>query len=123
MLPVTLRDVGLFAFSARTDVTIARLSATEGARTAFETVYARWDDPWRSASPYYRYQRRKYEQVIQALPRDRFGRALDLGCGLGLLAPMLAPQVEEYLGLDIAEGAANRARTIRNDLPSAQCAF
>ena len=118
MLPVTLRDVGLFAFSARTDVTIARLSATRGARTAFETVYARWDDPWRSASPYYRYQRRKYEQVIQLLPRDRFGRALDLGCGLGLLAPMLAPRVEEFLGLDIAEGAINRARERSAHLPN-----
>ena len=118
VLPVTLRDVGLFAFSARTDVTIARLSATRGARTVFETVYARWDDPWRSASPYYRYQRRKYEQVIQLLPRDRFGRALDLGCSLGLLAPMLAPRVEEFLGLDIAEGAINRARERSAHLPN-----
>ena len=89
---------------------IARLRATNGARAAFEAVYSRWNDPWMSASPRYRYQRRKYEQVVGLLSHRRFRRALDLGCGLGLLAQLLAPQVGELLGLDIAEAAIDRAR-------------
>jgi SAM-dependent methyltransferase len=104
------RDIGLFLMSARTDATIARLRATNGARAAFEAVYTRWNDPWASASPRYRYQRRKYEQVAGMLSGRRFRRALDLGCGLGLLAQFLAPQVDELLGLDIAEAAIERAR-------------
>jgi SAM-dependent methyltransferase len=107
---MTPRDIGLFLMSARTDATIARLRATNGARAAFEAVYSRWNDPWASGSPRYRYQRRKYEQVAGMLSGRRFGRALDLGCGLGLLAQLLAPQVDELLGLDIAEAAIERAR-------------
>ncbi|MGD0532371.1 MAG: class I SAM-dependent methyltransferase [Methyloceanibacter sp.] len=107
---MTPRDIGLFLMSARTDATIARLGATNGARAAFEAVYSRWNDTWASASPRYRYQRRKYEQVVGMLSGRRFRRGLDLGCGLGLLAQLLAPQVDELLGLDIAEAAIDRAR-------------
>ncbi len=107
---MTPRDIGLFLMSARTDATIARLRATDGARAAFEAVYARWNDPWAAASPLYRYQRRKYEQVVGMLAGRHFRRALDLGCGLGLLAQLLAPHVDELLGLDIAEAAVERAR-------------
>lgn len=107
---MTPRDIGLFLMSARTDAMIARLRATNGARAAFEAVYSRWNDPWASASPRYRYQHRKYEQVALMLSGRRFRRALDLGCGLGLLAQLLAPQVDELLGLDIAEAAIERAR-------------
>ena len=107
---MTPRDIGLFLMSARTDATIARLRATDGARAAFEAVYSRWNDPWAAASPLYRYQRRKYEQVVGMLAGRHFRRALDLGCGLGLLAQLLAPHVDELLGLDIAEAAVERAR-------------
>ena len=107
---MTPRDIGLFLMSARTDAAIARLRATNGVRAAFEAVYSQWNDPWASASPRYRYQRRKYEQVVDMLSGRHFRRALDLGCGLGLLAQLLAPQVDELLGLDIAEAAIERAR-------------
>lgn len=52
---MTPRDIGLFLMSARTDATIAWLRATDGARAAFEAVYARWNDPLAAASPRYRY--------------------------------------------------------------------
>jgi SAM-dependent methyltransferase len=115
---MTPRDIGLFLLSARTDAAIARLRATVGARTAFESVYSRWNDPWASASPLYRDQRRKYEQVVGLLADRRFRRALDLGCGLGLLAQLLAPQVDELLGLDIAGAAIDRARQRAALLPN-----
>jgi SAM-dependent methyltransferase len=106
------RDIGLFLKSARTDATIVRLRATLGARAAFEAVYSRWNDPWVAASPRYRYQRRKYEQVVGMLSGRHYRRALDLGCGLGLLSQLLAPQVDELLGLDIADAAIERARQL-----------
>jgi SAM-dependent methyltransferase len=112
------RDIGLFLMSARTDATIARLRATDGARAAFEAVYSRWNDPWASASPRYRYQRRKYELVVGMLSGRHFRRALDLGCGLGLLAQLLAPQVDELLGLDIADAAIELARQRAAHLPN-----
>jgi SAM-dependent methyltransferase len=115
---MTPRDIGLFLMSARTDAAIGRLRATKGARAAFEAVYSRWNDPWSSASPRYRYQRRKYEQVVGMLSGRHFREALDLGCGLGLLAELLAPQVDELLGLDIAEAAIERARQRAAHLPN-----
>jgi SAM-dependent methyltransferase len=115
---MTPRDIGLFLMSARTDATIARLRATDGARAAFEAVYARWNDPWAAASPRYRYQRQKYEQVVGMLSGRHFRRALDLGCGLGLLAQLLAPHVDELLGLDIAEAAVERARQRAAEFPN-----
>ena len=88
-----LRDVGLFLRSARTDARIRRLRSTLGPAGALEAVYAADPDPWASASPRYRYQRRKYEALASLLPPRRFRRALDLGCGLGLLSRRLADDV------------------------------
>jgi SAM-dependent methyltransferase len=115
---MTPRDIGLFLISARTDATIARLRATDGARAAFEAVYSHWNDPWAAASPRYRYQRRKYEQVVGMLSGRHFRRALDLGCGLGLLAQLLSSQVDELLGLDIADAAVEQARQRAAHLPN-----
>jgi predicted TPR repeat methyltransferase len=56
---------------------------------------------------------------VAGLLCDRhFRRALDLGCGLGLLAQLLAPQVDELLGLDIAGAAIERARQRAALLPN-----
>ncbi|HEX4025801.1 MAG TPA: class I SAM-dependent methyltransferase [Steroidobacteraceae bacterium] len=107
MLP---RDVGLFLKSARTDAKIARLQREKGAGAAFEAIYAESDDPWASASPRYRYQRLKYDRLITLLPKQRFGNALDLGCGLGLLSQKLAKCAEHVLGMDISATAIGHAR-------------
>lgn len=103
-------DIGLFARSARTDGAIARLRPSIGQREAFESVYRALGDPWASASRRYLYQRRKYEEILAFLPEQRFGRVLDLGCGLGLLSTRLAERADSVLGLDIAEAAVEAAR-------------
>lgn len=54
-----------------------------------EAIYAADADPWLAASARYRYQHRKYEVLISLLPTKHFKRALDLGCGLGLLSRRL----------------------------------
>ena len=73
-------------------------------------LYAAGDDPWRfRTSPY---EAAKFEATAAALPRPRYGHALELGCGNGELARRLAPRCEAYTGIDAVEtplAAARRA--------------
>ncbi len=112
------RDFTLFLVSARTDAAIERTRALHGARAAFEAAYTRSPDPWASAAPRYRYQRRKYEQIMALLPQRRFGRALDLGCGLGLLSQHLAARCDSVLGIDVAAAAVGHARARAHAIPN-----
>ncbi len=104
------RDFTLFLLGARTDAAIERTRAALGARAAFEAAYTQSDDPWASAAPRYRYQQRKYEQIMKLLPERRFHDALDLGCGLGLLSQRLATRSGMVLGVDVASAALRHAR-------------
>ncbi len=104
------RDFTLFLVGARTDAAIERTRAAAGARAAFEAAYTRSDDPWASATSRYRYQQRKYEQIMALLPERRFRQALDLGCGLGLLSQHLAARSGSVLGIDVASAALDHAR-------------
>lgn len=113
---MTLRDIGLFIRSARTDARIAQLRLTHGTAGALESVYAANPDPWAAGSAHYRYQRRKYEELVALLPARRFRRALDLGCGLGLLSRRLAAHADNVVGVDIAPSAIARARALHPDL-------
>jgi SAM-dependent methyltransferase len=116
---ISPRDVGLFLRSARTDAEISRVRNERGNRAAFEAAYTRSEDPWAAADPRYRYQARKYHGLMEYLPQDRrFVRALDLGCGLGLLSQHLARCADEVLGLDIAEAAVERARLRATGIPN-----
>ena len=104
-------DVGLFLRSAKTDQRIAATRKANGARAAFEEAYSVSSDPWESGNARYSYQRWKYESLIAALPPGRrFGRALDLGCGLGAMSLALTAVANDVLGLDIAEAAVVEAR-------------
>ena len=117
----SLRDVGLFLTSARSDARLEALrSAHPACSAAFDRLYesAPQNDPWASGSPRYHYQRRKYDALVAMLPPRRFRRALDLGCGLGLLTERLASCAEEVVGIDISEVAircaSERTRSCKN---------
>lgn len=112
------RDFTLFLVSARTDAAIERTRALHGARAAFEDAYTRSADPWASATPRYRYQQHKYEQIMALLPDRRFRSALDLGCGLGLLSQHLAGRCDAVLGIDVAAAAVGHARTRAAGIPN-----
>ncbi len=112
------RDFTLFLLGARTDNAIKRTQSAHGARAAFEEAYTLSDDPWASAAPRYRYQQRKYNQMLALLPQRRFGSVLDLGCGLGLLSQLLAPRAEQVLGLDVASAAVRLARARAAGVPN-----
>ncbi|WP_428376817.1 class I SAM-dependent DNA methyltransferase [Lichenicoccus sp.] len=110
------RDFTLFLRGARTDNAIKLARASMGARAAFEAAYTSSADPWSSAAPRYRYQSRKYDQIIALLPDRHFGNVLDLGCGIGLLSRRLAQRANHVLGLDVAAAALVHARRLTSDL-------
>ncbi len=110
------RDIGLFLHSARTDSAIARTRDTRGELAAFDAAYAS-GDPWASGDARYLYQRRKYDVLAALLPSGRrFGRALDLGAGLGLLCRQLATRADKIIGLDISHEAVKQARMLHRDI-------
>ncbi len=104
------RDFSLFLVGAKTDQSIERARETLGSQGAFDAAYTASADPWKTATRRYRYQQRKYEQIVGMLPGRRFARALDLGCGLGLMTRLLADRADHVVGMDISEAALERAR-------------
>ncbi|EIE49389.1 methyltransferase [Salipiger aestuarii] len=76
--------------------------------TRLGAIYARGDDPWRfRSSPY---EQEKFRATRAALSRQRYGSALELGCGNGELARHLAPLCAQYTGVDAVEIALQAAR-------------
>jgi len=107
---IALSDIGLFLKSAYTDRLIGQWRSNEDARFAFEKAYGELDDPWASADPCYHYQAKKYAHLMECLPVGRrFARALDIGCGLGMLSVHLAERADQVIGIDIAQAAVNLA--------------
>ncbi|MGW3141648.1 class I SAM-dependent methyltransferase [Streptomyces sp. NPDC001139] len=62
------------------------------------------DHPWDHNAHYHPW-------LLRQLPR-RFGRALDVGCGTGDLARLLAGRAEEVRGVDSDPGIVERAREL-----------
>jgi SAM-dependent methyltransferase len=117
----SVRDIGLFLTSARSDARLEALrQETADGAAAFDRLYqdSAQHDPWASSSPGYQYQRRKYDALIGMLPQRRYRRALDLGCGLGLFTERLASCSQQAVGVDISAVAigcaAERTRALKN---------
>src|SRR5260370_42356595 len=105
---MTLRDITLWVRSARVDAYVARLRNEHGNARAFDLLYGQMEDPWAAGVPRYRYQRRKYDILLSFVPRRRYRRGLDLGCGIGEMTRRPGPPVGEYLGLDISGPSGER---------------
>lgn len=65
----------------------------------FAAIYAASDDPWSFASS--AYEAEKYATTLAALPQVRFGRALEIGCSIGVLTARLAERADELVAIDI----------------------
>jgi SAM-dependent methyltransferase len=61
--------------------------------------------------------RRRAEWIVAALPRDRFGKALEVGCAQGFLSEYLAARVDHLLACDISSEAIRQAREYCRDFP------
>lgn len=73
-----------------------------------EKKYWESADPWRfRTSPY---EQEKFAATRDALARERYTSAVELGCGNGALAEHLVRLCESYIGLDGVERAVIAAR-------------
>jgi SAM-dependent methyltransferase len=78
------------------------------AREFFDELYTRDQDPWEFASS--GYERDKYRATLAALDGRRWGRALEIGCSIGVFTRQLAACCDELVGLDVSERALALAR-------------
>ena len=76
----------------------------------FDEKYGSSPDPWGFESRWY--ERRKRAITLAALPREHFGRVLEVGCSIGVLTRELADRCDELLAVDLS-GAAVAIATER----------
>jgi predicted TPR repeat methyltransferase len=82
-------------------------------RQYFEELYRRSPDPWNFATSVY--EQEKYAATLQAIGSG-FGRALEVGCSIGVFTRQLAERCKALLAVDIAEAALRQARARCADL-------
>jgi len=75
----------------------------------FDDFYAGKSDPWGFETRWY--EERKRAITVASLPRERFARALEVGCSTGVLTERLAQRCDRLLAIDIADAPLERART------------
>ena len=95
-------------------------SAESRAPDHFERIYATAPDPWNYATS--AYEREKYARTLAALPRERYRRALEIGCSIGVLTAQLATRCDALLSIDVAERALAEARIRCAALPHVEFA-
>ncbi len=81
----------------------------------FDAMYHAAADPWGFESRWY--ERRKYAISIALLPRERYDRAFEPGCSIGVLTGMLAQRCAALLSCDGAPAAVGAARARTRHLP------
>ena len=74
----------------------------------FELKYAREPDPWRYVSSPYEHE--KYEATLGALPDSNYGRALELGCSVGVFTARLAERCSSVDAPDCSPSALTAAK-------------
>ncbi len=92
-----------------TEQSATKLVQQSRAAAEFERQYERDADPWGYESN--AYERAKYDATLAALPRARYGSALEIGCSIGVLTAQLAPRCDHLVAIDFAATALTRART------------
>jgi len=74
----------------------------------FQRLYERSEDPWDYDTS--DYEREKYANTLALLPGARVGRALEVGCSIGVFTAQLAQRCEQVVALDFAPLALASAR-------------
>jgi len=83
----------------------------------FRDLYDRSPDPWRISVGWY--ERRKRALALAALPRERFRRVFEPGCGNGELTAQLALRADEVIAWDGVERAVLTCRARLGAAPAA----
>jgi SAM-dependent methyltransferase len=105
-----IADIRFWIRSALSDAQLQRLRREHNNSKSLDLLYAERKDPWGLESPHFRYQQSKYSTMLALLPRRRYKRALDLGCGLGNLTRRLRNHADHVLGIDVSHVAVAQAR-------------
>ena len=74
----------------------------------FERIYADGHDPWGFESRWY--EARKYQLTMAALPRQRYRRAFEPGCAIGVLSAQLAARCDALCATEPMAAIVARAR-------------
>lgn len=82
----------------------------------FEDVYNAKDDPWDFTTS--EYEAKKYDATIEALPREKYESAFEIGCSIGVLTEKLAAKCGKILAVDVSEKALAQARKRCKNLPN-----
>jgi LmbE family N-acetylglucosaminyl deacetylase/SAM-dependent methyltransferase len=109
-----LRPDFLEHFDGRSEVFVRSVPVELG-RDYFDAMYARDGDPWGFTSRWY--EERKRAATLAALPAQRYGRVLELGCSIGVLTEQLAARSDDLLALDVSAAAVASARERLADQP------
>ena len=111
------RDV--FVRSAPAVAVPAGAPAADGApaddASRFDGTHSARDDPWGVTTRWY--ERRKRALVLGALPDERYGAVLEVGCSIGVVTSELAARADRVLALDVSPVAVQRARERLADHP------
>lgn len=81
----------------------------------FDALYRGDSDPWRVESTWY--EQRKLAVMLASLPRARYARGWEPGCGPGITTSALAGRVDELVATDSSRVAVDLARARCKDLP------
>jgi len=74
----------------------------------FENIYAASSDPYGYTSS--DYERQKYSATLAALSRERYTKAFEIGCSIGVLTRLLGERCDSLLSVDVVERALQQAR-------------
>lgn len=73
----------------------------------FETLYQENPDPWQFATSAYEAQ--KYAKTLDALPRNFYQSAFEIGGSIGVLTEKLAQRCHSLLSVDVSQIAQQQA--------------
>lgn len=77
-------------------------------REYFSRLYQENEDPWSYESS--EYETEKYETSLQALPREQYRNAFEIGCSIGVFTAKLAERCKRLLSVDLNLAVLERAK-------------
>jgi SAM-dependent methyltransferase len=84
-------------------------------REYFSRLYQENEDPWRYESS--KYEAEKYETSLQALPREQYQNAFEIGCSIGVFTAKLARRCKRLLSVDLNAAVLERAKQRCREFP------
>lgn len=118
MFFMTLHDIAFWINSAKSDSSLAQMQKNSNLEESFNALYRNSADPWACSDTKYRYQLLKYSKLIALLPKREYRRALDVGCGLGMMSRLLSPHIGQGLGIELSQAAVENAAKLSHSFPN-----